>query len=805
VRGLARRPAFTAVAVLSLALGIGANTTIFTLIKAIFLQPLPVSEPSRLVSVYTILEGFPAFLPVSHLNYLDFRDQATSFTSLAASVPVSLSLVRSGEPEPVAASLVSGNYFPMLGVQPALGRFFLPEEDGAPGAHPVAVLSYGLWQRRFGSDSGVIGRVVRLNGRPFTLVGVGPRGFRGTGTLSTVDLWLPLAMHDQTLDRRRRPFFDQRRATFLDLLGRLKPGVTVQSAGAEMKGLAAHLATEYPDANQKRTVALVPLTESTISPGSRDLYVRAGALLAAMVGTVLLIACANVANMLLVQAAGRRREIAVRIAIGSSRGRLVRQLLTESLLLALLGGGSGLFVAVGLRALATRLAAAYLPASLDFSFDLSVLVFTLALSLLTGLVFGLVPALQSSRPALVPALKSEAGVAAVPGRRFGLRNLLVVVQVALCLVALIGAALFLLSLRNAQKADPGFDREHLLTATFDLDAEGYDETRGLDFQKRLVDRVASLPGVRSAAVAENLLLVSDGLRRTLVLGEGERPPEGLIAAQTNAVSPDYFAALGIPILRGRSFTDQDRAGTTAVVVINDTMARKLWPGTSPLGHRFAMKPTNEVVEVVGVVADAKYNSLGEAPQLYLFRPIRQSYSASVTLHVRTERDPQALSSAVRREIHDLDAGLPVAQIATMSSVIDDLLWAPRAAAVLLAVFGALGLILACIGIYGVMSYSVTQRRREIGIRLALGEARSSIVRLFLARGMVQVATGLALGLLAAWLTARMIGALLFGVDARNVPAFAGTALLLGLVSLLATWLPARRATAVPPLIVMRQE
>jgi len=805
LRALTRRPAFTAVAVLSLALGIGANTTIFTLIKAIFLQSLPVAEPARLASVYTILEGFPAFLPVSHLNYVDFRDQATSFSSLAASSPVTLSLARSGEPEPVAGTLVSGNYFPLLGVKPALGRFFLPEEDGAPGAHPVAVLSHRLWQRLFASDPGVVGRVVRLNGQPFTVIGVGPRGFSGTGALSNVDLWLPLAMHDQTLDRRRRPFYDQRRAAFLDVLGRLKPGVTVESADAEMKALAAHLATEYPDANQKRSVTLVPLTQSTISPNARALYVRAGSLLAAMVGTVLLIACANVANMLLVQAAGRRREIAVRLAIGSSRGRLVRQLLTESLLLALLGGVSCLLVAVWLRGLATRMAAAYLPPSLDFSFDLSVLFFTLALSLLTGLVFGLVPALQSSRPALVPALKSEAGVAAEPGRRFGLRNLLVVVQVALCLVALIGAALFLLSLRNAQKIDPGFDREHLLTASFDLDAQGYDEARGIDFQQRLAERVAHLPGVRSAAVAENLLLASSGLRRTIVLGEGERPPEGLIAAQTNAVGPDYFAAMGIPILRGRPFTAQDRAGTTQVVVINDTMAQRLWPGTSPLGHRFSMKPTNEVVEVVGVAADAKYNSLGEDPQLYLFRPIQQSYSAAVTLHVRTERDPQALASAVRREIHDLDAGLPVTQIATMSSVIGDLLWAPRAAAVLLAVFGFLGLILACIGIYGVMSYSVTQRRREIGIRLALGEARSSIVRLFLTRGMVQVAAGLALGLLTAWLTARLIDAFLFGVDARNGLAFAATALLLGLVSLLATWLPARRATAVPPLIVMRQD
>jgi len=803
LRSLASRPGFTLVAVLSLALGIGANTAVFTVIKAIFLRPLPVTEPSRLVALYTRIEGLNASLPVSYPNYRDFRDSATSFSDLSAVVPVEVSLTGGKEPELVQGEMVSGNYFRMLGVRPARGRAFLAQEDAAPGSGPVVVLGHELWQRRFGGDPQIVGKVLTLNGHGFTVTGVAPRGFAGTSSLSTGQFWVPLSMYQQILNYRMRKFFDQRRATLLGIAGRLGDGVTLARAQAETKAIAGHLAKEYPEANQGRSIALVPLLETFVHPDQRELYSHAGLLLATMVGLVLLIACVNVANMLLVRASGRRREIAMRLALGAGRQRLIRQLLTESLVLSLLAGAVGLLFAFWIQRLLGTFEIPFLPPSLDLSLDLRVLAFTLLLSILTGLLFGLVPALRSSRPDLVPALK-EGAAAGTPGRGRSLRHLLIVAQISLSLIALIAASLFLLSFAKAQRIKPGFDAGHLLAASFNLDNLGYDEARGRALLQSLVERAGTLPGVRSAAVAENLALRDQGLFRTVSVEGRERADQPLVA-QTNSVGAGYFDTMGIPIVRGRGFSPDDRAGRKAVAIVNATMAGLAWPGENPVGRRFSLKPTDEVFEVVGVAADSKVNSLGEEPAPYLYLSILQTYSPSVAFIVRTERDPALLTSPVRRLVREMAPGLPSPGVQTLNDVIAALLWAPRAGAVLLSIFGLVALILALVGIYGVTSYLVSQRRREIGIRLALGAQRSQVLRLFLAQGMAVVAVGLAVGLLAAAALARLVSSLLFGIDGRDPVAYGAAALVLALVSLLANYIPARRAAALPPVEVIRQE
>ncbi|HEY6320527.1 MAG TPA: ABC transporter permease, partial [Thermoanaerobaculia bacterium] len=557
VRMAWRAPAWSAVAIGSLALGIGANTAVFTLLNALFLRPLPLRAPAELVEVFTQRDTAPGHLPVSFPNYEDFRDHTAAWSSLAAFMPVSVSVSTARAPVPLQldAAIVTGNFFDTLGVLPGRGRLLRPQEDKPPGAHPVVVLSDGLWHRRFAADPGIVGQAIEIDGQGFTVVGVAAPGFSGLSVLNATELWVPVAMHQQILPSAIRRYFPLRRPLMFSLVGRLRPGIGLSRAEAEMRALAAELARRYPDANEGRTVSLLPLTRTTIGPDDRSTYLKAGAVLMAVVALVLLVACANVANLLLARAAGRRREMALRLALGARRAQLLRQLFAESLVLALAAGVLGLLFALWTRRVFVTFDSPYLPAALDLGLDGRVLAFSLAVSLGAALLFGLVPAAHSARVDLTAMLKDAPAAAGVKLGRFGLHDLLIVVQMALSLVCVIGTALFLLSLRNAGRIDPGFERENLLVLSFDLDGRSYQEAAARPWLRRVVERVAALPGVRSAAVAASVNLDPNQMRilRTTVIEGRGTAPEDHPTVHVNIVGPGYFATLGIPIQRGRGF------------------------------------------------------------------------------------------------------------------------------------------------------------------------------------------------------------------------------------------------------------
>jgi predicted permease len=810
-RMLVKSPAFTAVAVLSLALGIGANTTIFTLINAVLLNPVPVQDPSSLVWVYTTDEknrtGFNEFMPMSYPNYEDYRDHNGSFAATAAFTNSSLNMTGGGEPEQIQGEIVSGNFFPLLGVKPALGRAFLPEEDKTPGAYPVAILSDGFWKRRFASDPGIIGKPLTLNGHGYTVVGVAPPAFRGVNAFFAPDVWVPMMMHQQVLTGFFAENFNDRRALLFNVLARLKSGTGIEQATADLKTIASRLEREYPEPNRGRSVTMLPLAQSTINPAIRRVFVLAGGLLMTVVGLVLLIACANVANLLLARATTRRKEIAIRLSLGAGRARLIRQLMTESILLSLLGGAVGLLFAVwGRDLLLAFRPPQFLPVFADLDLDGRVLGFTLLVSLLTGVLFGLAPALQASRPGLVTELKEGASEAGGGRRRLGLRGALVVAQVALSLISLVGAGLFVRSLRNTERVNPGFEASNLLVVSFDLGAQGYDETRGREFHRRALERIATLPGVLSATLATNLPIAGGGIGRT-VFPEGHEPTAGSTGqfVTTNTVAVGYFATLGVPIRRGRDLAETDKEDMPRAVVINQAMAQRFWPGEEAVGKRFKFFGDTTFAEVVGVAENTKIFTLAEDPQPVAYIPLLQAYEPFMTLHVRTAGDPAALVETVRREVRALAPDLPLTNVQTVTQLIDQSLWAPRMAAGLLIVFGLLALVLAGVGIYGVMAYSVAQRTHEIGIRMALGAQQRDVLRLVLSQGMVLVAAGLALGVVASFALSRVISTLLFGVSPTDLITFTITPAILALVAVLASYIPARRATKVDPLLALRYE
>ena len=816
-RMLLQKPVFTAIAVLSLALGIGANSTIFGVVDALLLRTVPVADPDTLVAVYTSDEKNPGLNASSHLNWRDLREQNRSFSAVAGYdwAPMSVGAIGGsaesgageggGEAGVAFGQLVSGNYFQTLGVRAALGRTLGPGDDVEGQGQPVAVLSDAFWRRRFGADPKAVGRTLTLNGQRFTVVGVASREFKGTDMGVQPDLWVPMAVNRLIRPDPELNWYGERRGLIISTLARLKPGVTTQQAAADLAAISTRLQQEHPVDNKGRSLRLVPIRQAFVHPNFRGGVVAVSRLLATVVGLVLLIACANVANLLLSRASARRQEIAVRLSIGAGRRRLVRQLLTESVLLALLGGLGGLLLAYWAgRTLPALLPAQPITTALELGVDARMFAFTLALSVLTGLLFGLAPALQSTRPALVASLKGETP-AADGGRRrlprLAGRNLLVVVQVALSLVALIAAGLFLRSLGEAQKSDPGFESRRLLTVGFNLDLQGYDRPRAEGFVRAALERVRAVPGVAAAAVAQAGPLEGT-LARTVFREDRAADTDGTLV-QVNAVGPGYFGTRRVSIVRGRTLGEQDREGAPPVVVINQSMADRFWPGEDPLGKRFHFFGEDFSHEVVGVARNAEYNRLGEEPQPYIYAALAQRWSGTLTLVARTAGDPEAVLPTVQREVRELDRQLPLVGVSTIGQTLHQGLWAPRAGASLLGVFGLLALVLAAVGIYGVMSFAVAQRAREIGIRMALGARQGDVLALVLRQGMLVVAAGLAAGLLAAVALTRFAASLLFGVSPTDPFAFAATSLLLAGVALAANFVPARRATAVDPVTVLK--
>ncbi len=786
-------------------------TAIFTLVNAVFLQPLPVAEPARLMSVFGTDENNRGaqtdYISISWPNFKDYRDQNDVFTGMIAFQNIVLNFSGGGEPQRIDGMIVTGDYFDLLGVKAAIGRTFLPEEDRTPGTHPVVVLSYGAWQRRFGGDPAIVGRAIKLNGLDYTVVGVAAEGFKGTDAIGGgPDCWVPMMMHDQALTGVFRDAFNGRRAMILNVIGRLKPGVTEQQAETAMRAIGRRLEQDFPNYNDKRNVTLVPLNQSTIPPQERSVYLRASGLMLTVVGLVLLIACANVANLLLAQAAARRKEISLRMALGAGRARLIRQLLTESLMLSLAGGGAGLLLAVAGRDLFWAFRPPGMNAGdINLSFDPRVLGYTLLLSLGAGIIFGLAPALQASRADLVTELKEKGGQAASGRRWFSLRNLLVVGQVALSLVALISAGLFLRSLSNALRINPGFEPEKLLVLSFDVDAQGYDKARGMEHYRRVVERVEAIPGVISAAIASNRPL-GGGFTRTVFV-EGQEPSRGGrgIFTTVGAVGPRYFETMSIPLVRGRNFTEADRENTPPVVVINEAMANRFWPNQDAVGKRFRFFGDDVSQEVIGVVKGGTAQHIGEDLRPVAYQSLLQDFPSWVTLHVRTAGDPGGLLATVRREVQALDRTMPLTRSVTISQLIGEELWGARMGAALLAVFGLLALILASVGIYGVVAFSVSQRTSEFGIRLALGARPSDVLRLVLGQTLTLVAAGATIGITGGLIVTRMVTNLLYGVSAVDPVTFVGMPLVLLLVALMASYLPARRVTKIDPMIALRCE
>ena len=809
LRTFRRSPAFTAAAVLSLALGIGVNTAIFTLINTLFLNPLPIDRASELVAVYTTdarnSSPFGNLLQMSFPNYKDYRDSNTVFTGLAAySFPLAVSASIGPAPEQLFCELVTGNYFQVLGVRPARGRFFGPEDDQVPGGSPVLVISHGVWQRRFGGSDDVVGRTLRVNGTPFTIIGVGPAGFHGVNSLFGPDGWVPTMMYREMLPAQFRSWMDERRALVFTLAGRLAPGTTIDQARANLVGIAARLEQTYPEPNGGRSAAVRPLTEATIFPGVRDGLMAGTAVLMAIVSLVLLVACANVANLLLARATTRRSEIAVRLALGASRSRLVRQLMTESVLLGVVSGGVGLIVAYWTRNVIWSTRPPFFAQNfVDPQLDVRVLLFALGVSIATGLLFGLVPALASSRADVVTAIKDQSRAAGRRRRRFGLGNLLIVGQVALSLVALITAALFLRSSRTASTIDPGFDTDHVALMLVSPGQAGYDPDRAQQFFQAVSARVGALPGVRGVSWAVNLPLFGGFSRTVFIEGREQDTQASGLLTLANAVDVGYFDTTSIAILQGRGFSDADRAGSLPVAVVNDTMARKYWPDDTAIGKRFRFYTEPDYREIVGVAETVKYVTLGEAPQAAAYFPLRQSQNDTMVLYVRATGDVDSILAPVQREIRNLDAHVPIQSPQRVRDVIDQSLWTVKLGAGLLGVFGLLALSLACVGLYGVMAYSVAQRTQEIGLRMALGAAPGDVLRLVLRQGLGLVAIGVALGVAAAFGVARLVQSLLFGSAQDPLSFIVASAALLA-VAAVASFLPARRASRVDPLLALRE-
>ncbi len=808
LRMLAKSPMLTVIAVLTLALGIGANTAIFGIVNGILLRPLPVKSPEQIMVLAGQAQGDTlGIFTLSYAQLVDFRKQADAFSDVFASQVSLGGLSYAGKANQFVYSFVTGNYLSGLGVQPALGRLFLPAEGEAGGKDPYVVLGYDFWQSRFGGDSGIVGKQALVDGQAATIIGVTPKGFQGTNFALDFDGYVPL---NTMRAEDAATFWGDRAARSLTVMARLKPGVSLKQAQSSMKVVAERLAEQYPATDKGITVRVVPERLARPQPFPNNIVPFIAGIFLTLAALVLLLACMNVANILLVRATMRQREMAIRAAMGASRTRLIRQMLTESIMLALLGGVGGLALGVWASgAVASLLPASRFPVRLDFGFDWRVFAYAMAAALITGAIVGLWPAVRAGRTDVNSVLQSGGRSDTAGVSRHSLRSLLVVAQVAGSLVLLIVAGLFVRSLLRAQRAYMGFDADHVLNLTLDPREVGYDGTRTKTFYHDVEAGVRALPGVQSASLAFSVPMgnVNDG---SSIYIEGQPPIPGQPPPVViyNHVDEPYFDTMRVPLLRGRVFRENDNDKAPLVAIVNQTMAQQFWPNQDPIGKRFSLKSaTGPFVEVVGLAADGKFIFIGWDKKPYFFVPLGQNSTSYRTLQVRSSVPPESLIAQVQNEVRVLDPNMPVSDVQTMRQSLlgGNGFFVFRIGAILAAAMGFLGLTLAVVGVYGVVSFAASQRTREIGIRIALGADRRDILRLVLRQGLVMVLGGVMSGVVLAWALARSMATLLVGVSPTDALTFVTATLLLAGIGLWACYAPARRAMNLDPMVALRYE
>ena len=808
-RMLIKSPGFSIVAVLALGLAIGANTSIFSLFNGVMWRPLPVKDPQQLVVVATKQRGLDFPIPLSYPDFQDYRQLKAVFSDMIGYVPDPVNLQAGGRPTRAWAELVTGNYFSMLGLEAVRGRTFAADEGWVPGKDALIVLSYKYWQTRFGGNPDIVGRSVQVNKHPFTIIGVAPERYHGAYYFLEPDFYIPVTTMS-LLDPKSADDLNKRGATYLRVLGRLQPGLTPTQALAAAQPTDRRLAQEFPESHKDMSLLVIPELNARPEPGLGAFMSKAVWVFMSLAGLVLLIACANVANLILARANGRRKELAMRFALGASRGRMIRQLLTESVLLALCGGIAGLVFA---RWAAMALMSIRIPTDLplhlfDLRVDWRVFAFSFLVALITGIVAGLMPALQAHRTDLADTLKvgGRSGGGSTGHHRF--RNALVVAQVAVSLLLLACAGFFIRSFQNSANVDMGFRVDHTLMMSVDLGLQGYSEERGQQFYKQISDRVKSLPGVRDASFAAYIPM---GYENDIVnVYPDGQPVDNKSSAETsfnNQVQPDYFRAVGVHVIKGREFTEADSATAPKVAIVNETFANKIWPGQDPTGKIFRTEKDGPAIQVVGLTRTGKYTFLYETPQLFVYFPVAQRYVAAATLMVYSQDDPLRLVGPVRDQIQQLDGSLPVFDVNTMEAHVEygKPLLPARLGAMLVGAFGMLGLVLATVGVYGVVSYSVSQRTHEIGIRSALGAQRRNVLGMVLKQGMTMALIGTAIGIVLAFLLFRGLHSVLYGVASTDLVTLAAVSSLLLAIAFVASYIPALRATQVDPVVALREQ
>jgi len=798
IRMLTKNPGFALLAILTLALGIGANSTIFSWINSTMLNPIPgATRTSELASVMKGEED-----ELSYLDYKDLRDSNQSFSALAAYKMAAMDLTGSGRPERIWGTLASANYFDVLGTHPLLGRGFLPSEDQKPGGASVALISYRIWQTRFGGDSFVVGRSFEIDQHPFTIVGVTPAEFQGANTGLQSDIWIPVTMQQEIVSRYDR--LSSRSNGWLELVGRLNRGRTIPQAQQEFNLLMQRLVQQFPRDHQgDNKLTVDPMWRSPYGANSRLATLLPP--LMAIAGVVLLLACANVANLLLVRSIGRRREIAIRLSLGASRWRLVRQLLAESLLLSLAGGGIAILITTWTAGTFSNFVPpSNLPVALNMRVDHTVLFMTLAVSVLASVIFGILPALRSSSMAPAEVLKEDSGNASGGIHKAFLSSALVVAQISLSLFLLVSAGLFIRSIRNAQAFNPGFNSEGVLLASYDLFPAGYTNANGLEFDRQLLAKLETLPGVQSVSLS-NYVPMGFTFDTTTVNPEGYVPqPHESMNVQEVHVAPNYFRTLQIPLVSGRDFTRQDTPESQPIVIVSQALADRYWPRQEAIGKRIHIY--EDWFTVVGVAKNINSSrKLHDSPEAFLYIPLLQQYSQQTIINARVSGDPLIFAATAENTVHEFNADLPIYDITTLATHMKLATIGYRVAGTFVGAFGLLALVLAAIGIYGVVAYSTRQRTREIGIRMSLGAQMSDVFRLVLGKGIRLTLLGLAIGFVVSLVLTRSLSGLLFGVTSTDALTYSGVAILLSVVALAACYIPARRAMRVDPMVALRYE